>query len=95
MLPHYLPAEAFADAQPRRPTGAYALVAARLAPEKGIDVAIEAAALADVPLRVAGEGPAEAELVELAEPVGAPVDFLGRVDRAGARARAGRRARCC
>ncbi len=42
----------------RRPAdGTYALVVARLAPEKGIDVAIEACRLAGVPLVVAGEGP--------------------------------------
>ena len=41
--------------------------------------AIEAAALADIPLRVAGEGPAAAELIELANVIGAPVDFIGRL----------------
>ena len=40
--------------------GGYALVAARLSEEKGVDVAIRAAALAGVPLRVAGDGPAAA-----------------------------------
>src|SRR5215210_3132626 len=69
VLPHYLPAAAFAGAS-RAAEGEYALVAARLAPEKGIDVAIQAAALADVPLRVAGEGPAEDALVELANLAG-------------------------
>jgi glycosyltransferase involved in cell wall biosynthesis len=57
VLPHYLPAQAFAE-RSRAADAEYALVAARLAPEKGIDTAIEAAALADIPLRVAGEGPA-------------------------------------
>src|SRR5918999_5853426 len=41
VVPHYLPAEAFAD-RSRAAGGEYALVAARLAPEKGIDTAIEA-----------------------------------------------------
>jgi glycosyltransferase involved in cell wall biosynthesis len=82
VLPHYLPDEAFAE-QSRADHGEYALVAARLAPEKGIDTAIEAAALADIPLRVVGEGPAAASLVELATLVGGKVDFVGRVDRAG------------
>ena len=80
VLPHYVPEEAFAP-RSRAADGGYALVAARLAPEKGIDVAIQAAALADVPLRVAGEGPAEGELVELANLIGGRVDFLGRIDR--------------
>lgn len=38
-------------------SGAYALVVSRLAPEKGVDVAIEACRLAGVPLVVAGDGP--------------------------------------
>jgi glycosyltransferase involved in cell wall biosynthesis len=82
VLPHYLPAAAYAD-RSRAADGSYALVAARLAPEKGIDTAIKAAALADVPLRVAGEGPATERLVELANLIGGHVDFIGRQDRAG------------
>ncbi|MGC2375010.1 MAG: glycosyltransferase, partial [Solirubrobacteraceae bacterium] len=42
--------------------GTYALVVSRLAPEKGIDVAIDACRVAGVPLVVAGDGP---ELDEL------------------------------
>ena len=82
VVPHYLPAEAFAD-RSRAADGGYALVAARLAPEKGVDTAIEAAALAEIPLRVAGEGPSARELSAFAEVNGAPVDFTGRLDRAG------------
>jgi glycosyltransferase involved in cell wall biosynthesis len=82
VVPHYLPAEAFAEGG-RAAEGEYALVAARLTPEKGVDTAIEAAALADIPLRVAGEGPAAAYLMELANVIGAPADFVGRLDRAG------------
>src|SRR5687767_2927334 len=82
VVPHYLPADAFAESS-RAGQGEYALVAGRLAPEKGIDTAIEAAALADIPLRVAGEGPAAAQLTELANLIGAPVEFIGRLDRAG------------
>ena len=80
VIPHYLPAGAFAT-ESRAADGDYALVAARLTPEKGIDTAIHAAALADIPLRVAGEGPAAAHLMELANVIGAPVDFLGRLAR--------------
>ena len=82
VVPHYLPAEAFAD-RSRAADGGYALVAARLAPEKGVDTAIEAAALAEIPLRVAGDGPSARELSAFAEVNGAPVDFTGRLDRAG------------
>jgi glycosyltransferase involved in cell wall biosynthesis len=81
VVPHYLPEEAFSD-HSRAAEGRHALVAARLAPEKGIDTAIEAAALAGVPLRVAGEGPAASELAQLAERTGAPVEFTGRLERA-------------
>jgi glycosyltransferase involved in cell wall biosynthesis len=80
VLPHYLPAQAFAE-HSRAAQGSYALVASRLAPEKGIDTAIEAAALTGVPLRVAGEGPVAAELTELAESKGTAVEFTGRLDR--------------
>ena len=82
VVPHYLPAEAFAESS-RAADGRFALVAARLTPEKGVDTAIDAAALADIPLRVAGEGPAAAQLTERASVIGAPVDFVGRLDRAG------------
>ena len=81
VVPHYLPADAFAE-RSRAGEGRHALVASRLAPEKGIDTAIEAAALSGVPLRVAGEGPAAAELAELADRTGAPVEFTGRLNRA-------------
>jgi glycosyltransferase involved in cell wall biosynthesis len=79
-LPHYLPDEAFAD-RSRAADGAYALVAARLSVEKGIDTAIEAAARAGVPLYVAGEGPAFSELTAQARGLAASVEFLGRVNR--------------
>jgi glycosyltransferase involved in cell wall biosynthesis len=57
----------------------YALVVSRLAPEKGVDVAIEACRLAGTPLVVAGEGPELARLRALA--AGAEVRFEGRVGR--------------
>lgn len=65
VLPHYLPAEAFAE-RSRADEGGYALVASRLSAEKGIDTAIAACVAAGVPLRIAGEGPEEAELRALA-----------------------------
>jgi glycosyltransferase involved in cell wall biosynthesis len=79
-LAHYLPDEAFAR-RSRAGEGSYALVASRLSEEKGIDTAIEAAARAGVPLRVAGEGPAAGELAAQARRHGAPVELLGRVRR--------------
>jgi glycosyltransferase involved in cell wall biosynthesis len=56
-----------------------ALVAARLASEKGVDVAIEACARAAIPLTVAGDGPQRAALQARASAVGGQVTFLGRV----------------
>ncbi len=72
-----------APAEGRPPEG-YALVVARLAPEKGIDVAIEACRRAGIPLVVAGEdlegnargGEAEGGVE------GGVVRFVGRVDDA-------------
>jgi glycosyltransferase involved in cell wall biosynthesis len=56
--------------------GEHALVASRLAREKGVDVAVEACARAGVPLVVAGDGPLAATLRATA-PDG--VRFTGRV----------------
>jgi glycosyltransferase involved in cell wall biosynthesis len=65
-----------------RPTGpaigTYALVVSRLAPEKGIDVAIDACRMAGVPLVIAGDGP---ELDALrARAADGDVRFVGRVE---------------
>jgi glycosyltransferase involved in cell wall biosynthesis len=59
--------------------GAYALVAGRLAPEKGVDVAIAACAAAGIALVVAGDGPQEAALRSGA--AGTETRFAGRVAR--------------
>ena len=80
VLPHYLPAAELTTAS-RAHEGGYALAAGRLSAEKGLDVAIEAAAAAGVPLRIAGDGPDEAELAALARRLDAPVELLGRVER--------------
>jgi glycosyltransferase involved in cell wall biosynthesis len=71
-LPHYLPDEDIA-AESRADEGSFALVAGRLSPEKGVEVAIEAAGLAGVPLKVVGDGP-------LADKLHGPgVELLGRM----------------
>jgi glycosyltransferase involved in cell wall biosynthesis len=60
--------------------GRYALVASRLAPEKGVATAIDACARAGLPLRVAGDGPLEAALrARAAAAAHADVTFLGRL----------------
>jgi glycosyltransferase involved in cell wall biosynthesis len=84
VLPHYLPADELA-AGSRAHDGRYALAAGRLSPEKGLDVAVEAAALAGVPLRIAGDGPAAAELAAQVRRLGAPVELLGHVSGAAVR----------
>ena len=61
------------------PAGGYAICSARLAPDKGVDLAIEACALAGRPLVVTGHGPREAEYRALAARLGAVVTFAGRV----------------
>jgi glycosyltransferase involved in cell wall biosynthesis len=48
-------------------------------PEKGIETAIEAAAISGVPLKVAGEGPLAPVLRRRIAELGAPVELLGRV----------------
>jgi len=61
-------------------SGSYALVVSRLAPEKGVDVAIDACRVAGVPLVVAGDGP---ELQALQGQAGdGEVRFVGHVDDA-------------
>jgi glycosyltransferase involved in cell wall biosynthesis len=57
----------------RADQGEYAIVAGRLAPEKGFDVAIEAARRAELPLVVAGDGPERGRL----EALGGGARFTG------------------
>jgi glycosyltransferase involved in cell wall biosynthesis len=73
VVPHVI--RAFAAAPPT-PRGDHALVASRLAPEKGVAVAVEACRLAGVPLVVAGDGP---ERERLAAGADGRVHFVGRV----------------
>jgi glycosyltransferase involved in cell wall biosynthesis len=81
VLTHYLPAEELAGGS-RAHQGRYLLAAGRLSPEKGFDVAVEAAGLAGVPLWIAGDGPSAAELAALVGRLEAPVELLGSVPRA-------------
>jgi glycosyltransferase involved in cell wall biosynthesis len=60
--------------------GDYFIVASRLLPYKRIDLAIRAASVANVPLLVAGSGPAEASLRQLAR--GTTTTMLGFVSDA-------------
>jgi glycosyltransferase involved in cell wall biosynthesis len=78
VLPNYLPDDEFAD-RSRAAEGTYALVAGRLSEEKGVSVAVEAAALSGVPLKVAGDGPLMSQVAATAKVARAPVELLGRV----------------
>jgi glycosyltransferase involved in cell wall biosynthesis len=73
------PLRSFADAS-RAQVGEYALVASRLAAEKGVDVAIDACAIARTPLVIAGEGPQRGALEARAATNQASVRFTGRLD---------------
>jgi glycosyltransferase involved in cell wall biosynthesis len=78
VLPHYIPSTAFADGS-RADRGQFALAMGRLAPEKGFDCAIDAAAISGVPLKIAGEGPVERDLRKRIERDNAPVELCGKV----------------
>jgi glycosyltransferase involved in cell wall biosynthesis len=78
-LPHYLPEERLAE-RSSADGGAFALAAGRLAPEKGLETAIEAARIAGIPLKIAGAGPSAAGLESQIQRTGAPAELVGRVD---------------
>ena len=78
VVANYVPDDEIAD-ESRAHESHYALYAGRLAVEKGIGYAIDAARESGVPVKVAGDGPLAAELRAQAE--GAPVEFLGPVPR--------------
>ncbi len=77
VLPHVI--RHFVPAAAPRADGP-ALLATRLAPEKGVDLAIDACRLAGVPLVIAGDGPERTALE--AHSRGAEVSFVGRLDGA-------------
>jgi glycosyltransferase involved in cell wall biosynthesis len=78
VVPNYLPDAEIAE-RSNAGEGRYALAAGRLSAEKGYRYAIEAAALAGVPLKLAGGGPLEEELRARTEAAGGGVELLGDV----------------
>jgi glycosyltransferase involved in cell wall biosynthesis len=87
-VPYAMPTEGWTP----KYTGDYALCVGRLSPEKGPLTLIRAAAqVPDMPLKIVGTGPQEAECRALAKELGATnIEFLGFVEdltpvRAGAR----------
>ena len=81
VIPNFLPDSAFAE-RSAADSGQYALYVGRLAEEKGVDTAIEAANRAGVSLAIAGEGPDEPRLRRLAAEADSDIRFLGQLDAA-------------
>jgi glycosyltransferase involved in cell wall biosynthesis len=79
VLPSWLPDSEFVR-ETQAADGEYALFVGRISSEKGILVAIAAAAESGIPLRVAGDGPDALRARKLVDELKAPVDFLGRID---------------
>jgi glycosyltransferase involved in cell wall biosynthesis len=75
VVPHVV--RAFAEAPPIT-LGQHALLASRLVPEKGIEVAVQACREAGLPLVVAGDGPERARLEPRVTP--GEVTFTGRLE---------------
>jgi len=83
------PIELPAPREGDRPAGRHALVVSRLAPEKGVDVAIDACLAAGRPLLIAGDGPERHALQARVVSARAPKDavrFLGSVSDSELRA---------
>lgn len=78
LVPH--PVELFESREPIQPDAPF-LYLGRLVPEKGVEVLIRAAARAQTPVVIAGEGRSRKELESLARELDAPVEFIGSVDR--------------
>jgi glycosyltransferase involved in cell wall biosynthesis len=78
VIPNFLPGSAFGRGS-QAGDGRYALYAGRLAEEKGVDTAIRAARQSGVPLAIAGTGPDEPRLREVAAETAADVSFLGQL----------------
>jgi glycosyltransferase involved in cell wall biosynthesis len=79
VLPSWLPDSEFVR-ETQAGDGEYALFVGRISTDKGILVAIAAAAESGIPLRVAGDGPDALRARKLVDELNAPVDFLGRID---------------
>jgi glycosyltransferase involved in cell wall biosynthesis len=77
VLPNFLRDDGFAAAPAHG--SEFALFTGRLAEEKGADTAIAASAASEFPLVIAGAGPDEQRLRDLATRLGAPVRFLGHL----------------
>lgn len=73
-IPNYIDAGEF---EPDYAAGDYFLYFGRLAPEKGVETLMRAAAIAGIKLRIAGTGPIENTLHALRDTLQADIEFLG------------------
>lgn len=73
-IPNYVNA---ADFQPDYEPGDYFLYFGRLAPEKGVATLMQATSAAGVKLKIAGTGPEEKSLHQLAAKLEADIEFMG------------------
>lgn len=80
LLPHPV---VLPDAPSTRDSHRWALYVGRLAPEKGVDILVRAAASSGVPVRIVGDGRSATELKDLSHQLDAPVTFVGALKRAG------------
>lgn len=78
VVPNWLPDGEFSH-RSEAGRGSYALLAGRIAREKGVFTAIAAAAESGVTLKLAGDGPDFLAARKYAEELGAPVEFVGRL----------------
>jgi glycosyltransferase involved in cell wall biosynthesis len=78
-VPNFIDTRAF---EPAAESGETFVFAGRLSPEKGVATLVKAAALAKVPVQIAGTGPEAESLQRLAAETGAEVEFLGHLDSA-------------
>ena len=79
VVPNPLAERAFEGASEAH-EGRYALCVGRLVPEKGFDIAMQAARMAGVPLKIVGRGPDEVRLRALSS--NADVELLGELELA-------------
>lgn len=77
-VPNFVDVDRF---QPNEPIGTRFVYCGRLERLKGVETLVRAAALARVPLTLAGRGPDEARLRALADELGGDVRFLGHVTK--------------
>lgn len=62
--------------------GRYFIYFGRLALEKGVETLVRASALSGCPVRIVGWGPLREQLMDLAQRLAAPVEFIDRLDAA-------------